>query len=129
MAEEEQVQAPPAPEARAGSHNWFQWYHVVEGDTLSEIALWWFGSGEESAWRRIWLPNRRTVRDPNQIRPSMWLKLPYQEFRYHIEQGDTLSQLAQWLYYDPNAWPIIWNRNPWIPNPNVIQRSWWIWVP
>ena len=129
MADEEQVQAPSAPEARAGSHAWFQWYHVEEGDTLSEIAQWWFGSGEESAWRRIWLANRRTVRDPNQIRPSMWLKLPYHEFRYHIEQGDTLSQLAEWLYYDPNAWPHIWNRNPWIPNPNVIQRSWWIWVP
>jgi nucleoid-associated protein YgaU len=129
MADEQQVQAPSAPEARAGSHDWFQWYHVEEGDTLSEIALWWFGDASEPAWRRIWLPNRRTVRDPNQIRASMWLKLPYGEFRYHIESGDTLSQLAQWVYGDPNAWPIIWNRNPWIANPNVIQASWWIWVP
>jgi nucleoid-associated protein YgaU len=59
----------------------------------------------------------------------MWLKLPYHEFRYHIERGDTLSQLAQWVYGDGNAWPIIWNRNRWINNPNQIQRSWWIWVP
>jgi nucleoid-associated protein YgaU len=59
----------------------------------------------------------------------MWLKLPYGEFRYHIESGDTLGQIAQWVYGDGNAWPIILNRNPWIPNPNQIQASWWIWVP
>jgi nucleoid-associated protein YgaU len=129
MAEEELVQAPSAPEARAGSHDWFQWYHVEEGDTLSEIAQWWFGCSVPVCYNRIWLANRRTVRDPDVIRPSMWLKLPYGEFRYHIERGDTLSQIAEWVYGDGNAWPIIWNRNPWIPNPNQIQASWWIWVP
>ena len=71
MAEEERVQAPSVPEARAGSHNWFQWYHVEEGDTLSDIAKWRYGSGAEMYRRRIWLASRRTIgEDPNQIRPS-----------------------------------------------------------
>jgi nucleoid-associated protein YgaU len=53
------------------SHNWFQWYHVEEGDTLSDIAEWWYGSGAEMYRRRIWLASRRTIgEDPNQIRPS-----------------------------------------------------------
>jgi nucleoid-associated protein YgaU len=129
MQSEEHVQAPSAPEARAGSHDWFQWYHVEEGDTLSEIALWWFGDASEPAWRRIWLPNRRTVRDPNQIRQSMWLKLPYGKFRYHIERGDTLSQLAEWVYGDATGFLLILQANPWIPNVHQIQPSWWIWVP
>jgi nucleoid-associated protein YgaU len=56
---------------------WFTWYHVVEGDTLSGIALHFLGSGDERAWRRIWLANRPVIgEDPNLIQPSMWLKIP-----------------------------------------------------
>jgi nucleoid-associated protein YgaU len=118
-----------ADEARAGSHSWFQWYHVEEGDTLAEIAQFWYGSQAEMYWRRIWLANRRTIgENPNLIRPSMWLKLPYWRFRYHIVQGDTLYQLAAWVYGDGDSWPYIWQANPWIQNPNQIQASWWIWI-
>jgi nucleoid-associated protein YgaU len=111
------------------SHFWFEWYHVEEGDTLSEIAEWWFGRSGERWWRRIWLTNRRTIgEDPNRIRPGQWLKLPFGEFRYRIVQGDTLYQLAEWVYGDGNAWPRIWNRNPWIENPNELQPGRWIWI-
>jgi nucleoid-associated protein YgaU len=54
------------------------------------------------------------------------LKLPYHEIRYRITQGDTLFQLAEWVYGDGNAWPRIWNVNPWIQNPNEVQPGWWI---
>ncbi len=132
MVEQGGQEAFPAPAIgpMAGRSDWFQWYQVVEGDTLSEIALFWFGCAQEECWRRVWLPNRRTIgEDPNNIRPGQWLKLPFSGFRYRILRGDTLSQLAEWVYGDPNSWPIIWQANPGIPNPNQIQVGLWIWVP
>ena len=95
--------------------------------TLSEIAEWWFGSSAERFWRRIWLANRRTIGpNPNLIRSSQWLRLPFSGFNYHVERGDTLSQLAQWVYGDGNQWERIHDANPWIQDPDQIQASWWI---
>ena len=120
----------PEGQALAGGSQWFQWYQVDEGDTLSEIAEWWFGSSAERWWRRIWLANRRKIgEDPNRIRAGQWLKLPYRGFSYHVEQGDTLSQLAAWVYGDGNRWERIHDANPWIQDPDHIERSWWIWIP
>jgi nucleoid-associated protein YgaU len=117
-------------QALAAGSQWFQWYHVEQGDTLSEIALWWYGRPAERWWRRIWLANRRVIgEDPNRIRESQWLKLPYLGFSYHVERGDTLSQLAQWVYGDVNRWRQIHDANPWIRDPDQIQASWWIWIP
>jgi nucleoid-associated protein YgaU len=114
----------------AGGSDWFQWYHVEEGDTLSEIALFWFGRPAERWWRRIWLANRRTIGDdPNRIRPSMWLKLPFLGFAYHVERGDTLGQLAEWVYGDANKFDRIVDANPIIRDPDRIQASWWLWIP
>jgi nucleoid-associated protein YgaU len=114
---------------RAGS-DWFQWYVIKRRDTLSEIALWWFGRPQERWWRRIWLANRRTIgENPNQIEAGDWLKLPYLGFSYHIESGDTLSQLAEWVYGNEDRWPRIHDANPWIRDPDDIQASWWIWIP
>jgi nucleoid-associated protein YgaU len=116
--------------ALAGGSQWFQLYHVEPGDTLSGIALWWFGSSAEHFWRRIWLANRRTIGpNPNLIRSSQWLRLPFSGFNYHVERGDTLSQLAQWVYGDGNQWERIHDANPWIEDPDQIQASWWIWIP
>jgi nucleoid-associated protein YgaU len=116
---------------RAGS-DWFQWYHVREHprrDTIPEIAEWWYGRPAERWWRRIWLANRRAVgEDPNDIRPNQWLKLPYRGFSYHVERGDTLSQLAQWVYEDSNRWRQIHDANPWIRDPDELKRGWWIWI-
>ncbi len=116
--------------APAGGSQWFQQYHVEPGDTLSGIALWWIGSSAEHFWRRIWLANRRTIGpNPNLIRSSQWLRLPFSGFNYHVERGDTLSQLAEWVYGDANQWERIHDANPWIQNPDHIERSWWIWIP
>lgn len=114
------------------SHNWFRWYHVEEGDNLSDIALWWFGNGGEEYWRRIWLPNRPVIgEDPDAIRPSMWYqKLPFNgSFWYHIEPGDTLFQPAEWVYNHGPNYTVIYQANPWVQDPEEIQPSWWIWVP
>jgi nucleoid-associated protein YgaU len=68
--------------------------------------------------------------DPNAIRPSMWIKLPFNgSFWYHIEPGDTLFQLAEWVYNHGPNYVIIHQANPWIQDPEQIQPSWWIWVP
>jgi len=112
-------------------NGWFSVHQVVEGETLSGIALFWFGNGEERFWRRIWLANRRVIgEDPNQIFPGQRLRLPLHfSIQYHIEDGDTLFQLAEWVYDDGNRWPIIHHANQWIADPNQIQPSWWITIP
>jgi nucleoid-associated protein YgaU len=112
-------------------NGWFSWYQVKEGDTLSGIALYWFGNGNEPYWRRIWLANRQVIgEDPNQIFPGQQLKLPSNfSIQYHIEDGDTLWQLAEWVYGDGNRWPTIHQANQWIQDPDQIQASWWITIP
>src|SRR5215217_8061479 len=101
------------------SHDWFRWYQVSEGETLSGIALWWFGSGGEPLFHRIWLANRRVIgEDPNLIFPGQWLTLPFYGFPYSIQSGDTLYQLAAWVYGDGNVWWIIMQANPSITDPD-----------
>jgi nucleoid-associated protein YgaU len=107
----------------------FQWYQVQPGDTLSGIALWWYGNGNEPYWRRIWLASRHVIgSDPDQIQPGMWIRLPYWGFWCHIVEGDTLFQLAEWLYGEGNAYWIIAQANPGI-DPDNIFPSMWVWCP
>jgi hypothetical protein len=40
---------------------------------------------------------------------------------YIIKQGDTLWDISGELYQDPGKWPVIWELNPQIKNPNVIS--------
>jgi LysM repeat protein len=39
---------------------------------------------------------------------------------YVVKKGDTLWDIAKQLYSDPLYWQSIWNRNPFIANPNRI---------
>jgi nucleoid-associated protein YgaU len=111
-------------------HTWFQWYHVNEGDTLWDICEWWWGTCDEYKLNRIWLCNRHIIgEDPGQIFPSTWLRLPYWGFNYRIQSGDTLAQLAEWVYGDQSLYWVIHQANPWISDPNQIQVGWWIWIP
>ena len=111
------------------AHDWFRWYHVEQGDNLSGIALWWYGNESEPYWQRIYLANRHVIgEDPDVIQPSMWLRLPHWGFWYHIVGGDTLWQLAQWVYGDGDSYWIIAQANPAI-DPDNIFPSQWIWIP
>lgn len=49
-------------------------YKVVAGDTLSSIAEKLYGDRE--AWRRIFEANRAQLRDPDQLKAGMLLRLP-----------------------------------------------------
>lgn len=40
---------------------------------------------------------------------------------YIIKEGDTLWDISGDVYQDPNKWPVIWELNPQIKNPNVIS--------
>ena len=111
------------------ANGWFQWYQVQDGDTLGGIALWWYGNGTEPYWRRLWLANRDRVSDPNQIWAGQWIRLPWWGFWCHIISGDTLWQLAEWVYGDGNQWEQIHDANPWIRDPDRIESGWWIWIP
>ena len=111
-------------------HTWFQWYHVEQGDTLWDICEWWWGTCDEYKINRIWLANRRVIgEDPGQIAQCQWFRLPYWGFNYRIRGGDTLAQLAEWVYGDENLWWIIHQANPWIVDPNNIQVGWYVWIP
>jgi len=103
---------------------------VSEGDTLSGIALWWFGSGDEHLFHRIRLANRRVIgEDPNLIFSGQWLTLPFYGFWYSIERGDTLNKLAELVYGEENVGWIIRQANPSITDPDMVRVSEWIWVP
>jgi nucleoid-associated protein YgaU len=94
------------------------------------MALWWYGNGSEPYWRRIWLANRRVIGDPDQLFPGQWLNLPFWGFWYNIEQGDTLLQLAEWVYGDGNVYWTILQANPVsIQDPDQVFPNQWIWIP
>jgi len=40
---------------------------------------------------------------------------------YIIKQGDTLWNISGEVYQDPSKWPVIWELNPQIENPNAIS--------
>jgi len=40
---------------------------------------------------------------------------------YIIREGDTLWDISGELYQDPNKWPVIWELNPQIKDPDVIM--------
>lgn len=92
-------------------------YVVREGDTLSGIALHFYGNGTETYWRRIYNANRAVVgNDPNLIRPGECLRIPFPAClpcEYVVKQGDTLSDIALHVYGDgtETCWRPIYEAN------------------
>jgi nucleoid-associated protein YgaU len=95
-------------------------YHVKQGDTLSEIALCFYGDGREPAWRRIYNANRAVIgNDPNLIKPGQCLTIPFPcempagGWKYKTKYGDTLSSIAAHYYGDGTepGWRKIYNAN------------------
>jgi nucleoid-associated protein YgaU len=96
-----------------------QTYVVRSGDTLSDIALHFYGDGSEQAWRRIYnVPHNRHVigSDPNLIKPGQLLFIPLPHpippnHQYTVRPGDTLSEIALHFYGDGSqaSWEKIYN--------------------
>ncbi len=52
-------------------------YTVVSGDSLSAIAVKFYGAGAGGNWKSIYEANKETIGDdPNLIRPGQVLKIP-----------------------------------------------------
>lgn len=51
-------------------------YTVKKGDTLSQIAKNYYGSGSQKYWKIIQDANRDTIKDPNLIYPGQVFKIP-----------------------------------------------------
>lgn len=43
---------------------------------------------------------------------------------YRVETGDTLSKIAEKEYGSGDFWTNVWNENPWIRDPNLIEKDW-----
>jgi nucleoid-associated protein YgaU len=103
-------------------------YTVRAGDTLTRIAQTQLGDGDR--WPEIFLLNRATIRDPDQISVGQVLILPADApprgrvvpTRVHqVKQGDTLSGIAAAELGDATRWPEIFalNRSV-LTNPDLI---------
>ena len=115
---------PACSEPRPASRT----YTVKAGDTLTRIAQTQLGDGDR--WPEIFLLNRATIRDPDQISVGQVLILPADApargrvvpTRVHqVKQGDTLSGIAAAELGDSTRWPEIFalNRSV-LTNPDVI---------
>src|SRR2546421_964213 len=92
-------------------------YTVQQGDTLSGIAQQAYGDGNQ--WQKIYdYPANKQVigPDPNLIRPGEVLFIPPLSStsptpgsNYTVQQGDTLSGIAQRAYGDGNQWQKIYD--------------------
>jgi nucleoid-associated protein YgaU len=104
-------------------------YVVKPGDTLSEIALHFYGDGNEPFWRRIYNANKTLIGpDPNLIKPGEDLVIPFPSHlpaHYVVKAGDTLSGIALHFYGNGTEpfWKKIYDANKTVigSNPNVIK--------
>jgi nucleoid-associated protein YgaU len=98
-------------------------YTVQQGDTLSKIAQQAYGDG--NLWPKIYEANKPVIGpNPNLIRPGEVLRIPILPgTNYTVQQGDTLSKIAQQAYGDGNLWPKIYEANKPVigPNPDLIR--------
>ena len=113
-------------------------YYVVQpGDTLSGIALAFYGNG--NLWPTIFNANTDKIADPHWIYPNQQLTIPavYSAFtapsaparpqaaqgaisQYTVQSGDTLSGIAYYAYGNANWWGIYQANAGQIYDPNLI---------
>src|SRR5947209_6591088 len=111
-------------------------YTVQQGDTLSGIAQQAYGDSNQ--WEAI--SNANNITDPNLIYagqvlyiPTLASASPTPGSNYTVQQGDTLSSIAQRAYGDANQWQTIYNypANKQVigPNPNVLRPGEVLFIP
>jgi nucleoid-associated protein YgaU len=77
VADAEAAKAKLAAEAEAAKNAVIAEHKVGPDQTLSHIALKYYGSAAEPFWRRIYEANKEVIGDnPGMIRPGMTLKIP-----------------------------------------------------
>lgn len=59
-------------------------------------------------------PAPKTPPQPKEEKAYVW----------HVKKGDALSTIALSEYGKTDYWTNIWNDNPWIKTPNVIEEKW-----
>ncbi|WP_088889130.1 LysM peptidoglycan-binding domain-containing protein [Leptolyngbya ohadii] len=86
-------------------------YTVQAGDTLSSIAVRFYGNRER--WREIYEANRNVIgNDPNRLRAGIQLVLSGSNIKtYTVQAGDTLSSIAQRFYGIGRGWGLIYEAN------------------
>lgn len=116
-------------------------YTVEPGDTLSKIALKYYGSS--SYWTKIYADNADTIKDPNKIYVGQILKIyltqnngaataeaPVAGTNYTVVSGDSLSKIAQKVYGQSGQWRKIYDANTGtISEPNRIYVGQVIVIP
>ncbi|MBN2126456.1 MAG: LysM peptidoglycan-binding domain-containing protein [Deltaproteobacteria bacterium] len=52
----------------------------------------------------------------------LWVSGTYAQTRTHIvTKGDTLWSISEYYYGDPDLWPKLWQMNPFITNPHLLN--------
>lgn len=124
---------------------------VVAGDSLSGLALKYYGSTAPEKWQPIYEANKAVIgADPNRIAPGQVLKIPklpetggakravapaVESYlaEYTVVPGDTLGGIALKYYGSaaPNKWQAIYEANKAVigPDPNRISPGQVLKVP
>ncbi len=118
---------PPAASGRRGLPTPDR-IEVKPGDSLSALAARHLGSSDQ--WRQLYEANRDQLKQPDQIRVGMKLRLPKASSRqavrttteqprarrdpkstYTVRANDSLSSIAHRVLGDPNRWEEIYQAN------------------
>ncbi len=111
-------------------------YTVQQGDTLSGIAQQAYGDGNQYQV----IANANHITDPNLIYAGQVLFIPVLSSasptpgsNYTVQQGDTLSGIAQKAYGDGSQWHRIYdyphNKQVIGPDPNIIRPGEVLYIP
>ena len=115
-------ESPAAPPPAAAQPPAYTEYTVKSGDTMSSIAMDWFGT--EAKWDLIAKAN--PLVDPNRLSVGQVLRLPPKTAAegddpsepvgtsgatYIVRSGDSLSTIARSYYSDESKWRIIFHAN------------------
>lgn len=61
---------------------------------------------------------------PAQLTPLLSQPPSKQQYIWKVEKNETLTSIADKYYGNQEYWILLWNNNPWIENPNIIEIGW-----